>query len=259
MELRVFVFERDGQFVGTFGEGLFTPRTHGLFIGPDDAIFCTDDGNHTVRKFTPDGQLVMTLGTPGQPSDTGYSVERGVESILRGGPPFNRCTDLAVAPNGDLYVSDGYGNSRVHRFSAGGDLLQSWGEPGTEPGQFHLPHAVCVAQDGRVFVADRENDRIQIFSPTGEFLEQWTDVQRPTGIRMDAQGWVYVSELAWLPGDRSFVQSAFNKRLPGRVTVFDSKGNVMLRLGETVAARLAHQVLGSPHHLCRLAWRYLCG
>lgn len=249
MESRVIVFERGGQFVGTFGEGLFTARTHGLFIGPNDAIFCVDDGNHTVRKFTPEGLLVMTLGIPGKPSDTGYSAEIGVESILRGGPPFNRCTDLAVAPNGDLYVTDGYGNSRVHRFSADGNLLQSWGEPGTAPGQFNLPHAVCIANDDRVFVADRENDRIQIFSLTGEFLEQWTNVQRPTGIRMDAQGLIYVSELAWLPGNRSFVHGVFNERQPGRVTVFDSKGNVVVRMGETVVEDSPMR-FWAPHTIC---------
>jgi hypothetical protein len=249
LESRVIVFERGGQFIGTFGEGLFTDRTHGLFIGPEDAIFCVDDGNHTVQKFSPEGRLLMTLGTAGKASDTGYEIERGVESIVRGGPPFNRCTDLAVAPNGDLYVSDGYGNARVHRFSADGQLLQSWGEPGTAAGQFNLPHGVCIARDGRVFVADRENDRIQIFSPVGEFLEQWTNVQRPTGIRMDPQGLIYVSELAWFPGNRSFVHGVFHEKQPGRVTVFDPNGAVLVRMGESVIKDSPIR-LWAPHTIC---------
>src|SRR5438477_273239 len=83
-----------------------------------------------------------------------------------------------VAPGGDLYVTDGYGNARVHRFSAEGRLLQSWGEPGAGPGQFNLPHGIAVLADGRVLVADRENDRIQLFDPEGKYLDQWTQVQR---------------------------------------------------------------------------------
>src|ERR671926_211444 len=165
----LLVYDRDGKFVTDWDhqKHLFK-RAHGITIGPDDSVYLTDDLDHTVRKFTRDGQLLFTLGVSGQPSDTGYSGT--LESITRGGPPFNRPTNLAVAPSGDLYVSDGYGNARVHRYSADGKLIQSWGEPGTAPGQFILPHGIWVAADGRVLVADRENDRVQIFSPNGEFL-----------------------------------------------------------------------------------------
>ena len=139
----------------------------------------------------------MTLGTPNVPSDTGYDA-RTLDSIRCGAGPFNSCTKVSIAPNGDLYVSDGYGNARVHRFSPKGELLQSWGEPGTGPGQFHLVHGVLVLPDGRVLVADRENDRIQFFSPDGEYLEQWTDVRR-CAIIPTRLVFIYVAEVGGRP------------------------------------------------------------
>jgi hypothetical protein len=244
---RVIVYESDGRFVKSWGETVFTNRTHGITVGPDDFVYCVDDGDHTVRKFTPDGELLMTIGTPGVPSDTGYDG-RNLDTILRGGPPFNRPTNLAVAPHGELYVTDGYGNARVHRFSADGELLQSWGQPGTDPGRFNLPHGVWIATDGRVLVADRENDRIQIFSPDGEFIEQWTDVQRPTGIYIDRAGLVYVSELWWRPGQRSYVHGAIEDDRPGRVSIFDLSGKLLKRWGGP--DRCAPGNFCAPHDIC---------
>ena len=127
-----------------------------------------------------------------------------VASIVRSGPPFNKPTNLAVAPNGELYVSDGYGNARVHRFSSSGRLVQSWGGPGCGRGEFHLVHGIAVAADGTVFVADRENDRVQLFSPEGDYPSEWTDVQRPTNVAFDAEGRVFISELWRRPGHESF-------------------------------------------------------
>ncbi|MFI5341239.1 MAG: peptidyl-alpha-hydroxyglycine alpha-amidating lyase family protein [Candidatus Methylomirabilales bacterium] len=246
-DARVIVYERDGTFVTSWGEDIFTPRTHGICIGPDDSVWTVDDGDHTVRKFTPDGKQLMIIGTPGVASDTGYDGKT-VKSITRGGPPFNRPTDAAVSPNGDLYVVDGYGNARVHHFTADGKLIRSWGEPGTGPGQFHLPHAVFVARDGRVLVADRENDRIQFFSPEGEYLDQWTHVQRPTDIYIDRDGLVYVSELWWRVGQSSFVHGPIKYDLPGRLSVFDLEGNLLLRWCS--ADRCAAGNFIAPHTLC---------
>jgi hypothetical protein len=246
-DARVIVYERDGTFVTSWGEDVFTPRTHGICIGPDDSVWTVDDGDHTVRKFTPEGKPLMVIGTPGVASDTGYDGKT-VQSIKRGAPPFNRPTDAAVAPNGDLYVVDGYGNARVHHFTAGGKLIRSWGEPGTGPGQFHLPHAVFVARDGRVLVADRENDRIQFFSQEGDYLDQWTHVQRPTDIYIDREGLVYVSELWWRVGQSSFVHGSIKHDLPGRVSVLDLKGNVLLRWCS--ADRCAAGNFIAPHTLC---------
>jgi sugar lactone lactonase YvrE len=227
----VLVYERDGRFVRSWGEGLFTMRAHGITMAPDGSVWCVDDGDHTARKFDSDGRLMLTLGTSGRPSDTGYDGQT-VSSIARGGPPFNRPTNLAVAPSGDLYVTDGYGNARVHHFSATGELIGSWGEPGVGPGQFMLPHGIAVHRDGRVLVADRENDRIQIFSPDGEFLGEWTDVQRPTHLAFDAKGNAVVAELPWRAGSTSFRNGPIASHLPGRVSILDASGVVLARLGD---------------------------
>ena len=226
----VLVYERDGRFVRSWGEGMFTMRAHGITVAPDGSVWCVDDGDQTARKFDPDGRLLLTLGTSGRASDTGYDGKT-VASIARGGPPFNRPTNLAVAPNGELYVTDGYGNARVHRFSDKGELIGSWGEPGVGPGQFMLPHGIAVHDDGRVFVADRENDRIQIFSPDGEFLCEW-DVQRPTQLAFDAKGNAVVAELPWRAGSTSFRKGPIASHLPGRVSILDGSGVLIARLGD---------------------------
>ncbi len=246
-DARVIVYDRTGKFLRSWGEKIFTPRTHGIAVGADDSVYSVDDGDHTVRKFTPMGEQLMMLGTPGKCSDTGYDGKT-IASIQRGGPPFNRPTDVAVAPNGELYVCDGYGNARVHRFTSDGKLVQSWGEPGTGPGQFHLPHGIGLSPDGRVFVADRENDRIQIFTPDGKFLEMWTHVQRPTDIAFDRDGRVYVSELWWRAGQSSFTHGKINYDLPGGVRVLDLQGNLLLHWCS--ADREAPGNFVAPHTIC---------
>lgn len=245
-QARVLIYERDGTFVGSWGEDVFTPRTHGLTIGPDDAVYIVDEGSEVVYKFTPDGELLLTLGTKGVASDTGYTGS--LESIVRGGPPFNRPTNVAVAPSGELYVSDGYGNARVHRFSANGELIHSWGEPGNGPGQFNLSHGIAVAPDGRVFVADRENDRVQIFSAEGAYLDEWRQVQRPTNLTFGADGRIYVSELWRRAGERSMLDGVVSDDRPGRVSVLDLEGNVLARWGGP--DRCAPGSFVAPHDIC---------
>jgi DNA-binding beta-propeller fold protein YncE len=246
-ESRVIVYERDGSFAGAWGEEFFTARTHGLTVAPDDTLYCVDEGRQVVYHLSADGELLQTIGTPDFASDTGYDG-RSLTSITRGGPPFNRPTNLAIAPGGDLYVTDGYGNARVHHFTAAGDLIRSWGEPGSGPGQFYLVHGVAVAADGRVLVADRENDRIQIFSPEGEYLDEWTDVQRPTNIAIDRDGRIYVSELWHRPGDESFRLGVIPDDRPGRVSVYDPSGTVLARWGG--ADRTAAGNFIAPHDIC---------
>jgi len=152
-----------------------------------------------------------------------------------------------VAPSGELYVADGYGNCRVHRFSADGDLIQSWGEIGTGPGEFHLPHGIACDAEGRVLVCDRENDRIQVFSPDGVFLDQWTDVQRPCDLAVDADGLIYVAEL-WRPkGKKSFVHGEMLEDKPGRVTVLDRDGRVLDRWGGSSELRHTPGNFIAPH------------
>jgi DNA-binding beta-propeller fold protein YncE len=225
----VLVFRRDGTFLRSWGEGLFT-RPHGLFVGPDRSVYCTDDCGHTVRKFTPDGELLLTLGTHGQPSDTG-ATSMDYRTIRRAGPPFHFPTNLAISPEGDLFVSDGYGNARVHKFSPDGRLLFSWGDPGDGPGQFHLPHGIAVDRHGTVYVADRENSRVQLFTPDGRFVAEWTDVARPCQVFLDAAGNVYVAELGFRAGRWPGTGNPPADATGGRVSIFDRHGNLRARWG----------------------------
>ncbi len=227
----VIVYDREGRFLASWGEGLFT-RPHGITI-KGDLVYCADDTDHTVRKLSLTGELLMTLGTAHHPSDTGYAAAgpSNLLSIKRGAGPFNRPTRLSAAPNGELYVSDGYGNARVHRFSASGDLIQSWGEPGSGPGQFNLPHSVWVHSDGRVFVCDRENDRVQIFDPAGTLLTTWTNVTRPGDLFIDGQGTVYLGEMAWRAGDSSMAGRHLPETRPAQISVRDLDGNLLTRWG----------------------------
>ena len=186
----LMVYEPDGTFVAEWDASMFV-RPHGITVGPDDCVYCTDDMGHTVRKFSPDGKLLFTLGTHGQPSDTG-ATSIDFRTIKYAGPPFHYPTNLAVAPNGNLYVTDGYGNARVHVFAPDGTRLFSWGEPGTGPGQFHVPHGIAIDRAGTVFVADRENSRVQLFTPKGEFVSEWTDLARPSQVFIDQIGRAHV-------------------------------------------------------------------
>ena len=224
----IIIFEPDGTFVKTWGEGEFT-RPHGISVGPDDVLYLSDDSDHTVRKYTPDGERLLTLGTSGQPSDTGVS-NADYRTITQGKGPFNLPTNLALSSDGEMYVTDGYGNARVHKFTPDGTLLFSWGEPGDGPGQFNLPHGLGVDKEGHVYVADRENSRIQIFDKNGTFLNQWTDVVRPTQVFIDPHGTVFVSELGGHAGLYPWMTPS-PEVSGGRVSVFDIEGNLQARWG----------------------------
>ncbi|HUG91207.1 MAG TPA: peptidyl-alpha-hydroxyglycine alpha-amidating lyase family protein [Planctomycetaceae bacterium] len=225
----VVVFSEDGDFLHAWGEGLFA-RAHGITIGPDDAVYCVDDVDHTVRKFTTDGRLLMTLGASGRFSDTG-ATSLDFRTIQQSGPPFHYPTDLALAPSGELYVSDGYGNARVHRFSAEGTLIGSWGEPGDGPGQFRIPHGIAVDAQGRVYVADRENSRIQRFTRDGESLDEWADIARPCEVFIDPDGAVYVAELGYRAGMWPGISAPHPDATGGRLSVFNLDGELLTHWG----------------------------
>lgn len=176
------LFDRSGNYLDSWGED-FLEDAHGLFIDDQDNLFCVERNTHCVRKLDKQGNLLMTLGTPGMPG-------------VKDGDPFNLPTDLAVAPDGSLYISDGYGNARVHKYSADGQLLFSWGEWGAGPGQFELSHSARIDRYNRLWVCDRTNCRIQFFDLAGTYLGEWADLAHPDGVFLDpVDDVVYIAEL----------------------------------------------------------------
>jgi DNA-binding beta-propeller fold protein YncE len=199
----ILIFDREGHFVSCWGEGQFR-QPHGIFIGPDDSVYLVDAQCHTVEKFTLSGKLILRLG-----------VRDWAEMTVRG-KPFNMPTGLALSSSGEMFVSDGYGNQRVHKFSPDGKLLKSWGEYGRGPGQFRLVHNIAVDKDGKVYVCDRENDRIQTFSSDGEFLNEWTDLHKPGDVYIDQKrDIIYVAEQG-RPGPQK-----------PRISIRDLDGNIL--------------------------------
>jgi hypothetical protein len=221
-EYPVTVFDSGGKLLDTWGKDFIT-HPHLACMASDDTIYYADDANHTVSKITPDGKVLMTLGERDKPSDTGYTLvsESGepihpleaIRTTKRGGPPFNCPTDVAISSNGDIFVTDGYGNARVHKFSSDGRLIKSWGEPGSGPSQFVLPHAIAIDARERLLVADRHNSRIQIFDTDGNYLTEWKDVELPTDILIDRDQTVYVTEMV------------------PRISIYDLEGRLLARWG----------------------------
>lgn len=242
----LIVFAPDGTFLSSWGEGVFT-RPHGITIGPDDTVYCTDDSDHTVRAFRPDGTLLLTIGTSGKPSDTG-ATSVDYRTIRRAGPPFHYPTNLAISPDGNLYISDGYGNACVHAFTPVGKHLFSWGEPGGGPGQFHVPHGIAIDRAGIVYVADRENSRIQLFTLEGKYLTEWTGIARPCQAFIDAQGNVMVAELGYRAGMWPGTSAPADSP-GGMVSRFDRHGELLARWGGG-SDPCAPGDFFAPHDIC---------
>ncbi|MDA0659002.1 MAG: peptidyl-alpha-hydroxyglycine alpha-amidating lyase family protein [Planctomycetota bacterium] len=226
---QVFVFNGQGALLYTWGTGCFA-RPHGLTIDAHGNFYCTDDLDHTVKVFSPDYEHKFTIGTSGVPSNTG-ATSIDYRTIRRAGPPFYFPTNVAVAADGTFYVSDGYGNARIHHFSPEGKLIGSWGEPGSEPGQFHVPHGIAIASNGAVYVADRENSRIQIFSPSGTLVDIWEDIARPCQLAFDREGNVMVAELGYLAGMWPGTSAPSPQSTGGRVSILDATGKLLGRFG----------------------------
>jgi peptidylamidoglycolate lyase len=209
-EATVVVFDgRTGKLLAAWGQGMFL-LPHGLFVDRQDNVWVTDVGRHQVMEFSHDGKLLHEWGERGVPGDDPSH--------------FDKPTDVAVSADGSFYVSDGYGNSRVVKFSAEGKFLFRWGRKGTASGEFDLPHGIALDSEGRVYVADRQNDRIQIFTAEGKFLAEWKSAAmgRPYGVRIGRDGRVYVAdggEQPEGPPDRS------------KVVVLDSTGRVLESFG----------------------------
>jgi DNA-binding beta-propeller fold protein YncE len=230
----MIMFDRNGTFVRAWGEGGVFRRAHGITVGPDGTLWLTDDLHHTIRQFTPEGKLLLTLGDPDQPS------------TLQGGKPFNRPTHVALDPrNGDVFVSDGYGNSRVHKYDPKGRHLLSWGEPGTDPGCFNLPHNIATDADGFVYVADRENHRVQIFDRDGTYQAQWNNLHRPCGLHMNRKtGAFYVGELP-----TSVPVSKDVANVGARVSILNEKGERLGRVGGRFLGEKPGEFV-APHGCC---------
>jgi streptogramin lyase len=184
----IMEFDSSGKLLRNWGSGIFD-FPHGLTIDKDGNIWVTDgrgfEGKgHTVWKFSPDGKVLMTLGKPGVAGD--------------GPDTFNEPNAVAVAPNGDIFVSDGHStgrnNARVIKFTKDGKFIKQWGGHGNGPGQFEMPHTLAFDSKGRLFVGDRGNNRIQIFDQDGKFLEEWTQFSRPSGIYIDAKDNLYCAD-----------------------------------------------------------------
>jgi len=211
----MMVFDREGNFLRSWGEELFT-RAHGIHVGPDDLLYCTDDGDHTVRKCTTEGKVLLEIGVPGQPAP------------FMSGEPFHRCTHTALSPDGHLFVSDGYGNACVHKYSPDGNLVKTWGEPGTGPGQFNLVHNIVADDDGWIYVADRENHRVQVFDVDGKYETQWNNLHRPCGLFMPRGKCphCFIGELGpGMPVNRAY------PNIGPRLSIVTNEGKLVARLG----------------------------
>jgi hypothetical protein len=188
----VVKFDLGGNVVESFGGGLFI-WPHGIDVDSNGNVWVTDavaaartpkgTRGHQVIKFSPDGKVLMTLGTPGVPGNGRYR--------------FNAPSDVVVADNGDIFVADGHGddtNNRIVKYSSDGTFIKAWGKTGYGPGEFRTLHALAIDARGRLFVADRSNNRIQLFDQDGNFLTIWTQFGRPSGIFFDQQDRIYVAD-----------------------------------------------------------------
>ncbi len=227
----MMVFDRDGKFLRSWGEGVFN-RAHGLHIGPDESLYCTDDGDHSVRRCTLDGKVLLQIGIPGKPAP------------YMSGEPFHRCTHTALSPRGDIYVSDGYGNSRIHKYSPDGKPLKSWGESGTGPGEFNIPHNLCCDPDGWIYVADRENHRVQVFDGEGNYETEWHNLHRPCGMYMEPKRnpLCYIGEIGpTMPVNREV------PNLGPRISIVDHEGKLLSRFGAAHAGYDRPDQFVAPH------------
>jgi sugar lactone lactonase YvrE len=181
----VQVFSADGRLLRSWGEGQFR-EPHQVRIDRQGNVWLVDSGLNCVRKYTSEGKLLLTLGTPGEPGEDSTHM--------------NRPTDVAVTSEGELFVTDGYGNNRIVHFDKAGQFVAAWGSVGTEPGQISLPHSIAVDSRGRLYVADRNNARIQVFDQTGRWLDEWRDLMVPWHIAITDRDEIYVcgsSPMRW--------------------------------------------------------------
>jgi DNA-binding beta-propeller fold protein YncE len=203
----IVVFDEKGKYQRSWGKGMFG-NPHGMRVDREGNVWVTDNGDHQVFKFDRDGKLLQTLGQKGKAGTDARS--------------FNRPTDIAFAANGDFYVSDGYGNSRVVKFNAKGEYLLDWGKKGTGPSEFNTPHSIGVDAKGRVYVSDRENNRIQIFDGSGKFLKQWTHLGATQNL------FITPGQEMWIITHRNNIENLTYDTLAGRIMKLDLESGKVL-------------------------------
>jgi len=218
----IIIFDTDGNFKSAWGEGT-SVNPHGVSIGPDKNIYCVDAGDHTVKQFNAEGKLIQTIGTPGKSSGR------------MSGTPFCHPTHAAVSSKtGDIFVSDGYSNAVVHKFDSDGKFIMSWGRSGTDPGEFNTVHNIAIDNDDWVYIADRENHRIQIFDTNGKFQTQWINLAMASCIfiKHGTTKQFFVGEFfAGIRENPSGLGNWTGERLGPRISVLNESGNAIARIG----------------------------
>jgi sugar lactone lactonase YvrE len=232
------IWTPEGDFISSWGEGHFSANPHGIYIAPNDNVWLVDRDFHIATEYTPSGDELRTFGEKLAPSPSFV------------GEPFNMPSGLAIAPDGNIFVSDGYGGHRVHKFSPEGELLLSWGRQGTRPGEFALLHNLWVDSRGRVLICDRENHRIQVFDGKGRFETQWCDnLHRPCALYMEtldngAKPVCYIGELG--PGAS---QNGAYPNIGHRIVIRDADGIELGRFGDPIMGEGPGQFI-APHGIC---------
>ena len=227
----ILQFDAAGNVIKSFGEGLFV-RPHGFHIDRDGFIWATDQQGrdskgHQVFKLNQDGEVLMTLGTKGVGGE--------------GPDTFNGPTDVVIGRNGDIFVTDGHFNNRVVKFSEDGAFIKAWGSKGTGPGQFDLPHTIAIDSQGRVFVGDRSNARIQIFDQDGTFLDEWDQFGRVSGLMITSDDTIYVAD--YQQHEALLIGNAKDGTVQERIEPVIAEGITIDRMGNVYAAEVAGRVL----------------
>ncbi len=176
----LLVFSADGRYIRGFGEDIIHGGAHGITLAPDQTLWVTDINDHVLMQFTKEGTLLRTIGERGVPGETSRN--------------FNKPTNMIFTPSGDFFVTDGYGNSRVVKFNADYEYQFAWGDSGNAASQFYWPHGAELDSKGTLYICDRQNSRIQIFTQNGEFIRMWTDFGQPWGIDITPDDKIYIAD-----------------------------------------------------------------
>ena len=204
----VIVVDAAGRIVRSWGKGLFiTP--HAIRVDADGNVWTTDAASSMVHKFSPQGEVLLTIEVGGRPDPCGA---------------FCSTTDIAFAPNGHLFIADGYRNARILEYTPDGRKVREWGSAGTGPGEFRLPHSIQVGANGTVYVADRENGRIQRFTPEGTYLGEWSQYGKTFGMTL-AGGALWLSTIPRGPNNQPGWLMKIDPGTGGLLGVVDSVGN----------------------------------